>query len=257
MPKPTTFPKGAPIWVDLMTSDPDAATSFYGDVFGWTTEGPNEEFGGYINFSKDGDRVAGGMRNDGTAGTPDVWSVYLAVDDAAKTVDEATARGSQVIVPAMAVGDLGTMAVVTDPGGAAIGLWQPGEHTGFGRLAEHGAPGWFELHTRAYDDAVKFYGDVFDWDVHVASDEPGFRYTTFGKDEEGKAGIMDGSGHLAEGEPSHWRVYFTSDDVDATLARITELGGTVVQGPDDTPYGRLAVATDPTGARFALVSSDR
>ena len=63
---------------------------------------------------------------------------------------------------------------------------------------------------------------------------------------------MDGSGHLAESEPSHWRAYFTSDDVGATLARITEL---VVQGPDDTPYGRLAVATDPTGV--LLVSSDR
>ena len=40
---------------------------------------------------------------------------------------------------------------------------------------------------------------------------------------------------------------------DAALARVTELGGTVVQPGIDTPYGRLAAATDPTGAPFKLV----
>ena len=254
MPKTTTFPTGAPIWVELFTSDPDGAQRFYGELFGWKAE-VNEEFGGYINFSKGDERVAGGMRNDGSGGTPDMWSVYLASPDAAKTVDAASARGSEVIAPPMEVGDLGTMAVVTDAGGASVGIWQPGSHAGFGLYAEHGAPGWFELHTLSYDDAVKFYESAFEWDTHAASDTPEFRYTTFGKDEDSKAGIMDAAAASGDGEPSHWRIYFTSDDVDATLARITELGGTIVQGPDDTPYGRLAVADDPTGARFALVSS--
>jgi predicted enzyme related to lactoylglutathione lyase len=255
MPKTTTFPTGAPIWVELMTSDPDGAAEFYGEIFGWTAESPNEEFGGYVNLSKGDERIAGCMRNDGSAATPDLWSVYLASPNAAKTVEAATARGAQVVVPPMEVGDLGTMAVVIDAGGAAVGVWQPGTHAGFDLYGEHGAPGWFELHTLAYDDAVKFYEEVFEWETHVASDDPEFRYTTFGKDEDGKAGIMDATTASGDGEPSHWRIYFTSDDVDATLARVAELGGTVVQGPDDTPYGRLAVAADPTGARFALASS--
>ena len=51
---------GAPCWTDLMTSDIAASREFYGAVFGWTAEEPNEELGGYFNFRKDGVRIAGG-----------------------------------------------------------------------------------------------------------------------------------------------------------------------------------------------------
>ena len=61
---------------------------------------------------------------------PDVWSVYLASDDAAKSVESAVGHGGTVIVPAMQITDIGSMAMVADPGGAAIGIWQPGVHTG-------------------------------------------------------------------------------------------------------------------------------
>jgi predicted enzyme related to lactoylglutathione lyase len=252
MPRRESAPIGAPCWVDLFTSDPDRTEAFYCDLFGWTAENAGEEYGGYVNFSKDGVRVAGSMRNDGSTGAPDMWSVYLAVTDAAATIDAATARGSQVIVPAMAVGELGTMAVVTDPGGAAIGMWQPGEHKGYGIYDEPGTVSWCELFTRAYDDAVQFYRDVFKWDAHTVGDSPEFRYTTYGENENALAGIMDASAFLPADAPSQWFVYFATDDADKTLARITDLGGTVVAPVEDTPYGRLAVAADPTGAQFKL-----
>jgi predicted enzyme related to lactoylglutathione lyase len=247
-----TAPIGAPCWTDLFTSDPDRTHAFYVEIFGWTVEPPNEEFGGYVNFAKDGVRVAGSMRSDPSAGTPDVWSVYLAVRDAAATVEAATKQDSQVIVPAMPVGTLGTMAVVTDPGGAAIGMWQPGDHKGFGILDEPGAPSWFELHTRDYDASVEFYKDVFAWDAHTAADEPGFRYTTYGDGDAALAGIMDASAFLPDGVPSYWAVYFHVENADKTLEQITDLGGSVVQAAADTPYGRLATASDPTGATFKL-----
>ena len=103
-------PAGAPCWVDLMSSDVEQSRAFYGELFGWTADEPNEEFGGYINFPKDGEQVAGADGRRQEAGVPDVWSVYLAVDDAEKTVEAATANGGQVFVEPMAVGDLGTMA---------------------------------------------------------------------------------------------------------------------------------------------------
>src|SRR6476660_5189128 len=114
MPLRDTAPVGAPCWIDLFTSDPDRSRAFYTELFGWKAEEPNPDFGGYWNFSKDDVLVAGGMRNQG-GGAPDCWSVYLATADADTTVASATAKGSQVIVPAMAVGELGTMAVITDP----------------------------------------------------------------------------------------------------------------------------------------------
>ncbi len=252
MPKRDVAPIGAPCWADLMTSDPERARAFYGELFGWTSDDAGPDFGGYINFSKDGLRVAGGMRNDGTSGVPDVWNVYLATDDAQATVNGATSNGGQVIVPPMAVGPLGTMAVMTDAGGAAIGAWQPAEFPGFGLVAEIGAPTWFELHTRDYDATVDFYRKVFRWDAHAVSDTPEFRYTTLGQGEDQLAGIMDASAFLPEGVPAHWSVYFSVENADASLARITALGGAVVMGAEDTPYGRLATAADPTGAVFKL-----
>jgi predicted enzyme related to lactoylglutathione lyase len=255
VPRREEAPIGAPCWVDLFTSDPERSQAFYNELFGWTCENAGEEYGGYFNFSKDGVQVAGGMRNDGDAGTPDAWSIYLATADAAATVDAAAARGSAVIVPAMPVMELGSMAVVTDPGGDTIGIWQPGLHKGFGVFGEPGTPAWFELHSRAYDAAVEFYRDVFEWDarpVDPVVDAPEFRYTTLNEGDTQLAGIMDASSFPADA-PSGWSIYFGTDDADKSLARIADLGGKVVQPAEDTPYGRLAQAADPTGALFKLV----
>ncbi len=91
------------------------------------------------------------------------------------------------------------------------------------------------------------------WDTHVAGDTPEFRYTTLGEGEGRLAGIMDAATFLPEGAPAHWSVYFGVDDAVATVAKALELGGAVVDPPEDTPYGRLATLTDPTGTRFKLV----
>ena len=255
MPKRDSAPIGAPCWVDLMTTDQEKSGAFYGELFGWKIEDPGPDYGGYLNFVKDEVPVAGCMKNDGQSGMPDVWSVYLATEDAAATVDAAVANGGGVIVPAMDVMELGRMAVVTDAGQAAIGIWQPGLHKGFGIFGEPGTPNWFELHTRDYDASVQFYRDVFAWDPHTASDTPEFRYTTLGEGDNALAGIMDAGGFLPDGVPAHWSVYFGVDDTDAALAQIAALGGSVVTAGEDTPFGRLATAADPTGALFKLVAN--
>ena len=254
MPKRDAAPIGAPCWIDLFTSDPEKSRAFYGELMGWTAEEPNEEFGGYFNFTKGDALIAGAMRNDGTDGVPDHWNVYLAVDNAEATVESATAHGGTVIVPAMAVADLGTMAMVTDPGGAAIGMWKPGTHKGMGLIAEPGAPAWFELHTRDYDASVQFYKDVFAWDAHTMSDTAEFRYTTLGEGESAMAGIMDSSAFLPEGVPAHWAVYLRVADTDATVKTAVEIGGALIMPAEDTPYGRVAMLSDPTGGHFRVVA---
>lgn len=253
MPTRDTAPLGAPCWIDLMTSDTERSRAFYCELFGWTAEEPAEEFGGYFSFAKDGVLVAGCMASQPGSDVPDVWSVYLAADDTRKAVDAAAARGGQILVAAMDVADLGTMAIISDPGGAAVGLWQPGRHPGFGVLGEPGAPSWFELHTRDYQATVAFFRDVLGWDTHVVSDTPEFRYTTLKHGEDWLAGIMDASSFLPNGVPAHWSVYFGVEDTDATLAKIADLGGSILTAAEDTPYGRLATAADPTGAQFKLV----
>ena len=251
-----TAPIGAPCWVDLMSSDVGRSRAFYTELFGWAAEDPAEEFGGYFVFSKDGAQMAGCMASDPGApmSAPDAWTVYLASDDAKGTADATVADGGQVFVAPMDVGDLGTMALVADPGGAAIGVWQPHEFQGFGRLGEAGTPSWFELYTRDHKSAVDFYRKVFRWKTDVVGDTPEFRYTTLKIGDDIFAGIMDASSFLPEGVPAHWSVYFGVDDTDAALAKIVALGGSIVTPAQDTPYGRLATAADPTGAQFKLVA---
>jgi uncharacterized protein len=253
MPKRDSAPVGAPCWIELFTSDVEKGRAFYHELFGWTSDEPAEELGGYFTFYKDGVRVAGGMRNDGQSGAPDVWSVYLASEDAKATADAAKANGGQVMAEPMEVMDLGSMVVVSDPGGGVIGGWQPGTHTGFGVYAEPDTPQWFELQTRDYDASVDFYRKVFAWDAHVASDTPELHYTTLGEGEAALAGIMDATAFLPDGVPGQWSIYFGTEDADATLAKIVELGGSIVQPAEDTPYGRLATAADPSGINFKLI----
>ena len=255
MPAHDSSPNGAPCWVELFTSNPDKARAFYGALFGWDAEEPNPEFGGYTNFTAQGVRIAGLMRNYGAQGAPDFWTTYLAVPDAAAAVEAATAAGGQTHIPAMPVGDFGTMAAVTDPGGAFIGFWQPGTHRGYGRVAEVGAPCWHELHTRGYAAALGFYRTVFGWETKEIGDTDEFRYTQAMADGEPFAGVMDGSGWLPEGVPSHWTIYFGVADADAASVKAQELGGTVVKAPTDTPHGRIATLTDPTGTPFRIVTA--
>jgi predicted enzyme related to lactoylglutathione lyase len=254
MPTPTLV-VGAPCWIDLYSSDTDKATNFYGELFGWTTESAGPEFGGYFTFLKDGKHVAGCMHNDGREGYPDAWTVYLMTDDVDSAVKAAAANGGQIHLAPMDVAENGRMAMIGDPGQAPIGVWQPGIQKGFELRDEIGAPAWFELHTRDYDRSVDFYREVFEWDTHTAADSPEFRYTTFGEDDNALAGIMDATQFISEGQPATWSVYFEVEDVDAALEQITELGGKVVRPAEDTPFGRLAQAADPTGTLFKLVAN--
>jgi predicted enzyme related to lactoylglutathione lyase len=235
------------------------SAAFYGELFGWEAQEPSPEFGGYFMFHRQGVPVAGGMGDMGDMAAENVWKIYLASDDIDKSVQAAEAEGAQIAVPAAPVADLGMQAVTVDPTGAVVGIWQPGTFPGFTVLNEHGAPAWFELHTGDYDAAVSFYRSVFHWDTTTLSDTDDFRYATMRvAGSEGElAGIMDASRSLADGVPSHWSVVFEVDDTDAAVSLVTSLGGGVVSEPADSPYGRLATVTEPAGAPFTLIRSNR
>lgn len=253
MPLAEPFLTGAPCWADLSTTDPDRAIAFYSSVFGWRAERGLAEFGGYINFFNGESRVCGcvgAAQND----APVAWQIYLRTADAAATLSKVEGAGGQVVMPMLEVGTLGKMAFMLDPGQAAIGLWEPGDHLGFTRKGEPGAVGWFELHTRAYDTTLNFYRTVFDWETHAVSDTPEFRYTTLGTGETQAAGVMDNSMWVPEGTPAEWSLYFEVTNTDEAIERAIAAGATVTTAAEDTPYGRLAQLVDPMGARFKLMA---
>ncbi len=248
------IPNGAPCWTDLWTSDVEGSRRFYGELFGWEAGDASPEFGGYFMFFRNGVPVAGAMGDMPHNPAQNVWKIYLATDDIDGTVKRAEAEGAQVVVPPMAVADLGTQAVLIDPTGAVVGAWQPGTFPGNTVLEEPGTPSWFELHTRHHARAVAFYSSVFGWATEAAGDTDEFRYTLVRhpSDQGELAGVMDASSFLPEGVASNWKVYWAVEDVDGTLRKACALGGSVVDEAVDTPYGRLASLSDPAGATFKL-----
>jgi len=250
-------PVGSPCWTDLWTSDVDGSRSFYRGLFGWESLEANPEFGGYFMFTRDGIPVAGAMGDMGDMKATDTWKIYLSVEDIEATLEAAAAGGAELQSPAIPVADLGIQAVLADPTGADLGAWQPGTFPGFTVLNEPGAPSWFELLTRDHATAVDFYRTVFHWETNAVGDTDEFRYTTMRQPggELELAGIGDARSFLPEGVPAHWSIYWEVDDAEAAVARVTELGGTLVSGVDETPYGRLATVTDPAGAQFKLRTS--
>ena len=255
-------PAGSPVWIDLSTSDIDGAKAFYAELFGWTYQDLGAEMGHY-HFIRSGEVPVGGLMSNAGIECPSgeelptEWGVYLSVPDAEAALAAAAGAGGKVIVPAMPVAQQGVMAVVADPAGAAIGMWEPREFAGLAVSGQAGTPVWFEAMSTAAQESVPFYEKVFGWEpARMEAGGADWFYVTNAPGELATAGLCDARGIIAEGTASYWRVYLGITGIDAALARIPGLGGAVLDGPADSPYGRLATVADPQGATFQLICVD-
>jgi len=245
---------GTPCWIDLIVPDQQAALDFYRELFGWRGEVGAAEFHGYSVCTFGGRPVAGIMAappsESGAPAPPVAWTVYLATDDADATEKAISGAGGSVLMSTVDVGTLGRMAVAADPAGAVFGLWQAREFSGTEAVGESGAVVWHELNTSDVPGASAFYHAALSLEAVPTDMEGAEGYYSL------KAGgkVVGGMGTPDEpGVPPHWLVYFATDDPDATVDKLTGLGGEVVAAPFDMVAGRMAVVRDPQGAMFALL----
>lgn len=253
MPEKQQTVAGAPYWIELSTSDLGRAIEFYGALFGWRAEGGGDVLGDRVDFTLNGVPVAGARLEGLDSDYRDVWTPYLLTRDAASTAAKVSAAGGTSVSEVTTIPGVAVTGIATDPGGGTIGFWQPLEHRGFGVYGEPGAPAWFEVLARDYEASLAFYEHVFGWTTAVESDTDEFRYRVLTNGDEQLAGIMDAGG-LPPGVASYWLVYFGVADVDAAVASAVEHGGGVAQPVTDSPYGRNAELTDPSGAVFKVIA---
>ena len=252
-------PTGTTTWLDLGSTDLRAAQAFYTELFGWEFEDAGEEYGHYRMIRSNGTLVAGAMDVSGITcpdgdPLPSEWTVYLAVDDLDARVAKAQAAGAQIIVSPTVAADAGSFAIVLDLAGYPIGLWQAGDIEGYEFTAATGTPVWFEVMTHDFDAAARFYTEVLDAELVPMTEEmedDSFRYVTNGAQDTATWGLGDATGVIPEGEGG-WRIYFAVEACDAAVERIRELGGSLLDGPIDSPFGRIATVADPTGASFQI-----
>lgn len=249
------WPAGVPCWVDLGVPDVASALAFYGAVLGWSSEGPQEEFGGYAIAQVRGAAVAG-IGPQQQEGAPAAWTLYLASDDADKTATAVRENGGTILFGPGDVGPLGRMFVAADPSRAVFGVWQAGTHIGAGLVNEPGGLCWEDLRSHDPAAAHAFYTAAFGYRVDPMPGA-GEDYRLFSRpDEQAPLGGMGGMMGAPEGTPSHWAVYFGVADPEAAVAAALANGGAVVVPPFPTQFGRMAALTDPSGALFWLAETD-
>ena len=249
----TTYAPGQPNWVDLATTNPAEASSFYGQLFGWTTENLGPEAGGY-SLLRLGGRQVGGVGPVMDPMSPPSWNVYLDSDNVDDTAEKVTANGGSIAMSPMDVMDAGRMAMFIDPTGAVFGVWQPGRTRGAEVMNEPGAMSWAELMTTDVGIAKNFYHNVFPVDVRDVPIANGNTYTlleTAGQSVAGAMQITPDMGAI----PPHWAPYFEVEDRDGVADRAIALGATE-QVRMDVDAGRLAMLIDPQGASFNIINSN-
>lgn len=253
------YPNGFLGWIDLMTRDTGRATEFYEGLFGWThVEQPTPMGPPYTQFYKDGKLVCG--MSPMMPGVPEqvgaFWNSYVIVEDIEATVDRVLpARGTVMMAP-MDVMDQGRMAMISDPTGAALGLWQPGTHEGAEVFNVPGSLTWNELQTRDIDAALPFYEEVFGWEWTDGPDSGYHVANVAAKQGEDKsnAGAMGTPPGVPDEAPNVWLVYFAVDDCDTSMAAAADLGGQVFLPAMQMGPGRFGGLIDPTGGMFLVGS---
>jgi predicted enzyme related to lactoylglutathione lyase len=250
------YQHGVPCWVDTWQPDADAAATFYAGVFGWDVPSgsPGATSTRYDICQLDGRDVAA-IGSPSPEGVGAAWTTYVWVDDADAAAAKAAQAGGSVVVAPFGSLDGGRMAIVADPTGAVIGLWQPGTHRGAQRVNEASAYAMSMLHTPDPEGAAAFYGDLFGWTTESFGEATMFRLPGFvgGEPEQPVSReVVAVMTPARDGEPARWDVDFWIADADAAAARAAELGGALVAGPYDTPIQRQAVLADPTGATFTV-----
>ncbi|MCC9307617.1 VOC family protein [Kitasatospora sp. RB6PN24] len=245
----TDFPPGAPCWAQLSASDPEAAKRFYGQLFDWTAAAPDPQYGGYTVLSLDG-APAAAVAPLMNPQQPVMWLLSFATNDTDATCEAAKKAGAQVWMEPMDVGELGRWALLSDPTGAPLSVWQAKQFAGFGVLDEPNAFGWIDLATRDTTAALAFYQGVFGWEV-----TPHEQYPMVGLAGKMFGGVMDMGDRFPKEVPAHWTPFFRVRDVDAVAGTASKLGADVLHGPTDVEMEngpRIAVIRDPQGATFGV-----
>ncbi len=240
---------GTPTWIDLMTPDVVAARDFYHSVFGWEYDVAGPEFGGYATARLGKLATAGiGGNLPGSPPMPAAWHLYFATEEIAADMARAAELGAKVLMPAMVVGGFGSMALCEDPTGATFGFWQAGQHLGFQVTDEPGAPEWYELYASDANRARDFYAALLG---ATADPMPGGTYHVLKHGNKWLGGIMQIDPSWGDFH-SQWQNYFTVADADETVAIVTRCEGKALGGIVDSPFGRVASLSDPSGALFKV-----
>jgi predicted enzyme related to lactoylglutathione lyase len=240
------------IWYDHLTRDVKAAIAFYTHVVGWNTQ-PIEQ--GYTMFVGSQGPLGGTIELPEAAsktGAPPHWTGNVHVADIDATVAEVRKLGGKVFKEPSDYPKVGKIAVIGDPQGAAIHLFQPANPMTLHDSTRPGEFTWHELVTTDHESGFVFYSKVFGWKKSRDFDMGAMgKYLIYGMDGADLGGMFTKPKDMPA--PPHWLYYVQVADLDAAVARAKAKDAKLLNGPMEVPGGaRIAQLVDPQGAAFAL-----
>ncbi len=251
---------GSFCWIELNSTDQNAAKKFYGDIFGWKANdspiGPGQF---YTMFEIDGLPAAAGYTigpEERAQGVPTHWGIYIEVENADDSAAKVTKLGGKLLKTPFDAMEYGRMAVAQDPTGAVFQIWQSKATSGIKIAGVHGTLCWADLSTPDPKKAMDFYSGLFGWKFVADKDGlAGYHHIENGSQ---MIGGVPPTAHRKPGTPPHWLAYFLVDDVDATAAKAKAGGAQFYLAPMTMEgVGRMSVMADPQGAAFAIFKSAR
>jgi hypothetical protein len=246
----STTSTGRFVWFEYVSGDAPRAQGLFGELFGWTTKSVPMPDGAYTMIAAPDGTTIGGYSAAPSGAAKASWLPYLLVASAADTAAQVARLGGAIVKPAVKVGDFATMAVVSDPHGAVLALWQPTRPEPGGEPAV-GHFLWNELPSKDPGASVAFYSQIGGFSSS-AMEMPGMgSYHVLASDGQSRAGIM---AQPMPDAPHAWVPYVRVTSTDRTAERAAQLGARIVVPPTAIPsVGRFAILVDPRGAALGIL----
>jgi predicted enzyme related to lactoylglutathione lyase len=245
-----TIPTGRFVWFEYVSQDAKKAQGFFGELFGWSTKSVPMPDGEYTMIAAPDGKTIGGYFTAPDAGAKPGWLPYLQVQSAADIAAKAKKLGGSVMKDPFKVADMATMAVVLDPHGAGLALWQPV------KPEEPAAPApghfcWNELASKDASASVAFYTALGGFTTSKMDMGAMGTYHVLESEGKGRAGIMP---QAAPQQPHTWLPYVQVASADQTADKAKRLGAMVVVPPTDIPnVGRFSVLVDTQGVGTGIL----
>lgn len=233
------------VWMDLMTEDIAAATSFYSQLFGWWATKSKQNSDYYLIYFH-GKPIAGMVETDNQdqSKPESLWIPSMSVSDVNQSLAIVNSHGGKVLEGPLEVKGRGSMALISDPAGAPFILLDTLGDGPEKRSTESGNWIWTDLFTRNREQAIAFYGNFVGFRAEHIVVEKTHTYELLKKNGRTIAGIVT---LQWEGMEDNWLPYFKVDDIDETIERARMLGGHLILQNDD-----VAILIDSTGAAFGI-----
>jgi len=243
-------------WVELETTDLDAAKSFYQTLFGWNVvDQPMGPAGVYTIFQLNLEDAAAAYQQpeqERERGVRSHWNLYISVKDVGAAAARSVELGAKLLAGPLEAGQNGRLAILLDPTGATFYLWQGLKTAGLGVMNENNSFWWADLHTADRAGGKRFYEALLGWSVAPGAGKDESTYLHIQAGGKFMGGILPDSHRVAKAPP-HWMPYFKVADLDATLKQAEALGAQVFMPPMNVGGAlRIAMLRDPQLAAFAL-----